>query len=173
MCGCLQGCDASVLVDADESHTSEKEASPNLTLRGFEVIDAIKSDLENICPGIVSCSDILAVATKEAVVLVNPLSISLLVYPCYCSFDPLLVMSWNSQAGGPSYRLQTGRKDSLVAFKDIAERELPSPRASLSVILARFASRGFNQQETVSLLGIHHFLCQLFSLCFARSGRIG
>ncbi|CAA7015190.1 unnamed protein product [Microthlaspi erraticum] len=130
----IEGCDASVLLDADESQTSEKEAAPNLTLRGFEVIDAIKSDLENICPGIVSCSDILAVATKEAVEL-----------SCHGTLRLVVQVI--------TYKLEG--EIALVAFKNIAEQELPSPRASLSVILARFASRGFNQQETVSLLGAH------------------
>ncbi|KAJ0262957.1 hypothetical protein HA466_0034060 [Hirschfeldia incana] len=123
----IEGCDASVLLDADETQSSEKEASPNLSLRGLDVIDLIKSKLEDICPGIVSCSDTLALATKEAV----------------------------SLAGGPAYVLATGRKDSLVSFKEIAQRELPSPHATLSEILARFASRGFSPQETVSLLGAH------------------
>lgn len=41
----LQGCDASVLLD-DTSFVGEKTAAPNLnSLRGFEVLDGIKSDL--------------------------------------------------------------------------------------------------------------------------------
>ncbi|CDY13399.1 BnaA03g51170D [Brassica napus] len=107
--------------------SSEKEAPPNLSLKGLDVIAFIKSELENTCPGVVSCADTLALATKEAV----------------------------SLAGGPKYSLRIGRKDSLVTFKDIAQRELPSPHATLSEILARFASRGFSPQETVSLLGAH------------------
>lgn len=57
------------------------------------------------------------------------------------------------KAGGPFYPLETGRRDSAVAFKEIAERELPSPQATISVILARFGTRGFNERETVSLFG--------------------
>ncbi|CAH2076966.1 unnamed protein product [Thlaspi arvense] len=123
----IEGCDASVLLDADDTFTSEKEAPPNQSLKGFDVIDAIKSELENVCPGVVSCADILVLAAREAVLL----------------------------AGGPFYPLETGRKDSALAFKEMAERELPPPQASLSVILARFASRGFNERETISLFGAH------------------
>lgn len=67
----LQGCDASVLLDADEALSSEKEASPNLSLKGFDVIDAIKSELENVCPGVVSCADVLVLAAREAVLVVK------------------------------------------------------------------------------------------------------
>ncbi|KAL0726381.1 hypothetical protein Bca4012_022474 [Brassica carinata] len=123
----IEGCDASVLLDADESLTSEKEAPPNLSLKGFDVIESIKSELETVCPGVVSCADVLVLAAREAVLM----------------------------AGGPFYPLETGRKDSVVAFKEIAERELPKPQASISVILASFATRGFNERETVSLFGAH------------------
>ncbi|CAH8274425.1 unnamed protein product [Arabidopsis lyrata] len=123
----IEGCDASVLLDADEAHTSEKDASPNLSLKGFDVIDAIKSELENVCPGVVSCADLLVLAAREAVLV----------------------------AGGPFYPLETGRKDSAAAFREIAEQQLPAPDATLSEILERFSVRGFNERETVSLFGAH------------------
>lgn len=55
-----QGCDGSVLIDSP----SEKDARPNLSLHGFEAIDSAKSAVENACPGIVSCADILALAAQ-------------------------------------------------------------------------------------------------------------
>ncbi|KAF8376843.1 hypothetical protein HHK36_031484 [Tetracentron sinense] len=45
----MVGCDASVLLDSKGENVAEKEASPNLSLRGFEVIDEIKMELEKQC----------------------------------------------------------------------------------------------------------------------------
>lgn len=68
----MQGCDASVLLDDTETFTGEKTAGANAnSLRGYEVIDSIKSEVENICPGVVSCADILALAARDSVVAVS------------------------------------------------------------------------------------------------------
>ncbi|KAK9281275.1 hypothetical protein L1049_004172 [Liquidambar formosana] len=123
----VEGCDASVLLDATDEIDSEKEAPPNETLKGFDVIDIIKSELEEACPRLVSCADILVLAAREAVV----------------------------QAGGPFYPLYTGRRDSAFSFGEAATYELPSPHEDLSKTIASFASRGFDERETVSLLGAH------------------
>ncbi|KAH9295532.1 hypothetical protein KI387_039120, partial [Taxus chinensis] len=66
----VQGCDASVLLDDTPTFTGEKSANANVnSTRGFEVIDAIKEKLESVCPGVVSCADILTVAARDAVLL--------------------------------------------------------------------------------------------------------
>ncbi|RWR89901.1 Peroxidase N1 [Cinnamomum micranthum f. kanehirae] len=67
--GCLaQGCDGSILIDGKNT---EKTAGGNLNLRGYNVIDDAKTQLEEACPGVVSCADILALAAQYSVVLVT------------------------------------------------------------------------------------------------------
>lgn len=74
----MQGCDASVLLDDTSSFTGEKSASANAnSIRGFEVIDSVKSKVESLCPGVVSCADILAVAARDSVVAVSEVKIAL------------------------------------------------------------------------------------------------
>ncbi|OMO66741.1 Plant peroxidase [Corchorus olitorius] len=123
----VEGCDGSILLDAVQGMESEKDSPPNQSLKGFEIIDMIKSELEEVCPGAVSCADILVLAARESVLL----------------------------TGGPFYPLNTGRRDSTAAFADSATNELPSPHADLSETLASFSSKGFDERETVSLLGAH------------------
>ncbi|KAJ4722279.1 Peroxidase [Melia azedarach] len=62
------GCDASILLDpVDNTTQSEKQARPNLTLEGFDVIDEIKTEIEKIFPGTVSCAEILALTARDAI----------------------------------------------------------------------------------------------------------
>ncbi|MCL7026364.1 hypothetical protein MKW94_001796 [Papaver nudicaule] len=62
------GCDASILLDDTSSFTGEKTAGPNAnSLRGFDVIDTIKAQVEVLSPETVSCADILAVAARDSV----------------------------------------------------------------------------------------------------------
>jgi len=67
----LQGCDGSILLNSLGGLPSEKEAIPNLSLRGFGTIDRVKAKLEQACPGVVSCADILALVARDVVVLVR------------------------------------------------------------------------------------------------------
>ena len=69
-----QGCDGSVLLDDTPTFTGEKTAAPNNgSIRGFEVVDEIKSEIEKECPGVVSCADILAIVARDSVKIVSSL----------------------------------------------------------------------------------------------------
>ncbi|KAK4724673.1 hypothetical protein R3W88_027452 [Solanum pinnatisectum] len=66
----VNGCDASILLDKTTTIDSEKTAIPNNnSIRGFDVIDKIKSEVDKCCGrSIVSCADIVAVAARDSVV---------------------------------------------------------------------------------------------------------
>ena len=124
----MQGCDASVLLDDTATSKGEKNAAPNRnSLDGFQVVDAIKSRLEDACPGIVSCADILAIVARDAVV----------------------------QVQGPSWDVKLGRRDSLRANTSAANTMLPGPSESLAAIIAKFAAVGLSEQDVASLSGAH------------------
>ncbi|XP_019708080.1 putative Peroxidase 48 [Elaeis guineensis] len=133
----IRGCDASVLLDRINGSSSEKDAAPNHTLKGFDAVDDIKGRVEAACPATVSCADILVLATRDGLVL----------------------------AGGPFYPVLTGRKDSERSFFGEAQLQIPAPDDNYTKTLANFASRGFTERETVSLLGAHSIgklHCQFF-----------
>ena len=66
----MQGCEGSVLLNSP-TNQSEKNAFPNSSLRGFHIIDKIKTALEKECPGVVSCADVLALVARDSVVAVR------------------------------------------------------------------------------------------------------
>lgn len=70
----IQGCDASMLLDDTPTMLGEKLSLSNInSLRSYEVVDEVKEALEKVCPGIVSCADIIIMASRDAVALVSAL----------------------------------------------------------------------------------------------------
>ncbi|KAJ6316615.1 hypothetical protein OIU78_019823 [Salix suchowensis] len=122
----VNGCDASLLLDNSSSILSEKFAAPNVnSVRGFDVVDNIKTAVESSCPGVVSCADILALAAESSV----------------------------SQSGGPSWSALLGRRDSLTANQAGANSSLPSPFEGLTNITAKFtAERTHSDVHSVDYL---------------------
>ncbi|KAK2980195.1 hypothetical protein RJ640_007285, partial [Escallonia rubra] len=118
----VNGCDASILLDGSNS---EKTAQPNLNLRGFDIIDAAKAALEKVCPGVVSCADIIVMATRDAV----------------------------SLSEGGQYNAETGRRDGLVSLA--ANVHIPTPFISVPESISAFANKGLNTTDMVYLLGGH------------------
>lgn len=66
--GVFQGCDGSILINTTQN--PEKTAFPHAGVKGFEVIERAKAQLEASCPGVVSCADIVALAARDAIVMV-------------------------------------------------------------------------------------------------------
>lgn len=60
-----------MLLDDTPNMLGEKLSLANInSLRSYEVVDEIKEALEKACPGVVSCADIIIMASRDAVYLV-------------------------------------------------------------------------------------------------------
>ncbi|GLJ14578.1 hypothetical protein SUGI_0236090 [Cryptomeria japonica] len=124
----VNGCDGSILLDDSANITGEKTAGPNNnSVRGFDVIDTIKSQVEAICSGVVSCADIVAIAARDSVVVL----------------------------GGPTWIVQLGRRDSLTANLAGANSNLPGPAFNLSGLISAFSAQGLSTKDMIALSGAH------------------
>ncbi|KAJ0085330.1 hypothetical protein Patl1_08159 [Pistacia atlantica] len=63
----VKGCDGSILIN--NGAEGERGARGNLGVGGYEIIEEAKKMLESVCPGVVSCADIVALAARDAVSL--------------------------------------------------------------------------------------------------------
>ncbi|KAF5751311.1 hypothetical protein HS088_TW02G00324 [Tripterygium wilfordii] len=125
----VKGCDGSLLLDDTGSFQGEKTAGPNAgSVRGFEVIDKIKSKVEQLCPKVVSCADILAIAARDSVVIL----------------------------GGPDWDVKLGRRDSKTASLSAANSGIiPPPTSTLANLINRFQAKGLSARDMVALSGAH------------------
>ncbi|VVB14554.1 unnamed protein product [Arabis nemorensis] len=122
----VRGCEGSVLLEL-KNKKDEKNAVPNLSLRGFEIIDNAKAALEKECPGIVSCSDVLALVARDAMVALNV----------------------------PSWGVETGRRDGRVTNINEVTSNLPSPFDNITSLITQFRSKGLGKKDLVVLSGGH------------------
>ncbi|XP_059457094.1 peroxidase P7-like [Corylus avellana] len=124
----VNGCDGSILLDDTSNFIGEKNAGPNRnSVRGYEVIDHIKSAVENVCPDVVSCADIVAIAARDSVVIL----------------------------GGPNWYIKLGRRDARFASQAAANNSIPSPASSLNQLISRFSQVGLSTRDMVALSGAH------------------
>ncbi|KAL8516427.1 hypothetical protein ACS0TY_014907 [Phlomoides rotata] len=123
----VQGCDASVLLNDTSTFRGEQGALPNGGIRGLNIIDNIKSEVEAICPGVVSCADILTIAARDSV----------------------------SILGGPTWQVKVGRRDSRTASLAIANATIPLGSSDLPNLIRRFADVGLSTKDMVVLSGAH------------------
>ncbi|KAH7553937.1 hypothetical protein ACOSP7_029130 [Xanthoceras sorbifolium] len=139
----VNGCDASILLDSTSTIDSEKNSLANQnSVRGFEVIDQIKREVDKICGRpVVSCADILTVAARDSVVAL----------------------------GGPSWNVPLGRRDSTAASRTQADIDIPSPFLDLPGLLENFKRQGLNERDLVALSGGHTLG---FAQCFTFKDRI-
>ncbi|XP_077234613.1 peroxidase A2-like [Tasmannia lanceolata] len=126
----VNGCDGSILLVNSSTIVTEQDALPNVgSVRGFGVVDNIKTAVENSCPGVVSCADILAIAAEVSV----------------------------SLSGGPTWNVLLGRRDSTIANLSGANSDIPAPFESLSIITTKFSVKGLDTNDLVTLSGGHTF----------------
>ncbi|EES19564.1 peroxidase 2 [Sorghum bicolor] len=126
----VNGCDGSLLLDDDlpAIQTEKNVPANNNSARGFPVVDGIKRALEEACPGIVSCADILALAAEISVEL----------------------------AGGPRWRVLLGRRDGTTTNVQSANN-LPSPFDTLAKLQEKFRNVNLDDTDLVALQGAHTF----------------
>ncbi|XP_020221464.1 peroxidase 43 [Cajanus cajan] len=120
----VEGCDGSILID--NGPQSERHAFGHQGVRGFEVIERAKAQLEGSCPGVVSCADTVALAARDAIVMAN----------------------------GPSYQVPTGRRDGLVSNVSLAD-DMPDVSDSIQLLKTKFMNKGLTVKDLVLLSGAH------------------
>ncbi|KAF8106450.1 hypothetical protein N665_0139s0044 [Sinapis alba] len=104
-----------------------RDAAPNLTVRGFSFIDKIKAVLEAHCPETVSCADIIALASRDAIVF----------------------------TGGPRWSVPTGRRDGRISNASEALANIPPPTSNFTNLQTLFANQGLDLKDLVLLSGAH------------------
>ncbi|ESQ52003.1 hypothetical protein EUTSA_v10016874mg [Eutrema salsugineum] len=127
----VEGCDGSILIETEKGSKTlaEREAEENKDLRkeGFESIIKAKALVESHCPSRVSCSDILAIATRDFIHL----------------------------AGGPYYQVKKGRWDGKRSTATNVPPNIPRSNSTVDQLIKLFASKGLTVEDLVVLSGSH------------------
>ncbi|KAI3892528.1 hypothetical protein MKW92_011396 [Papaver armeniacum] len=107
----------------------QRNASINLSLAGdaFDIVDKAKAALEKECPGVVSCSDILAILARD-------------------------VVHWWE---GPHWEVEKGRRDGLISNATEAQLLMPKSDENITTLIRGFESIGLSTADLVTLSGAH------------------
>ncbi|KAL9277829.1 hypothetical protein ACSQ67_024954 [Phaseolus vulgaris] len=124
----VEGCDASVIISSPNGD-AEKDYTENLSLPGdgFDTVIKAKQAVEASCPGVVSCADILSLATRDVISLL----------------------------GGPSFKVELGRRDGLISKASRVEGNLPKANFNLDQLTSLFQKHGLTQTDMIALSGAH------------------
>ncbi|XP_047094678.1 peroxidase 2-like [Lolium rigidum] len=126
----VRGCDASVLLDpTPENPEPEKKAPVNIGLAAFDLLDEIKSAVEDRCPGTVSCADILIYAARDAGSLMSN--------------------------GNVHFDAPAGRLDGMHSHAAEAQHDLPDSTFNIGELIQNFKRKNFTIEEMVILSGAH------------------
>ena len=113
------------------NNTAEKDHVSNLSLAGdgFDTVIKAKAAVDTQCPSpnLVSCADILTMATRDVIGL----------------------------AGGPAYPVELGRLDGLVSTASNVDGNLPPPSFNLDQLTAMFAANNLSQADMIALSAAH------------------
>ena len=113
----LQGCDASILLDPTSNNTQvEKKA---IALRGYDPANKIKAAVESVCPGVVSCADILAYAARDSAMV----------------------------SGGFTFAMPGGRRDGVASDLNDIPASLPSPSMQVQQLISSFGAKGLSAAD--------------------------
>ncbi|KAL6653085.1 hypothetical protein ACP70R_012010 [Stipagrostis hirtigluma subsp. patula] len=124
----IRDCDASVLLDSTNTTYTEKY-SLGMATRAIDHVNTVKAAVEAICPGVVSCADIIALAARDSVAI----------------------------SGGFSMAMPTGRRDGLFSHDVDVSDELPDQTNHVQELIDNFAANNLNVDDLVALSGVHSF----------------
>ncbi|XP_071742123.1 peroxidase 16-like [Rutidosis leptorrhynchoides] len=125
----VRGCDASIFLSNGNNAEKDHHDDQSLAGDGFDTVIQAKAALDSnpICRNKVSCADILALATRDVVAL----------------------------AGGPSYKVELGRRDGRISTKASVQHRLPHADFNLNQLNTMFAAHGLSQTDMIALSGAH------------------
>lgn len=109
-------------------------AGGNFGVRDTRFIDSIKTVVDLVCPNVVSCADILAMAARDCVSLTR----------------------------GPYVNIPLGRRDGIQASNIEADIKLPPADISVDNMLSEFSQMGMTTAEIVAILGEYLILLTFF-----------